>query len=1588
MAEPTAMTSVVEAFEAQRARRPDAPAVTGDFGTLSYARLGGLADAVAAAVTGRAAGGPAPRVGYLGARDPHFLAVLLGVLGSGAAYVPLDPAWPAARLAEVAEDAGMTWVFTDAEHAGAAAEAGLPGVLPVAETLAGSGSGADGSAASPRPRAGGATDLAYVVYTSGSTGRPKGVLTEHGPLLNTCRGMAELWRLTPEDRVLQFTTLGVDITMEEAFTAWTAGGALVLMGPATTTDLSRFTDFLAAHRVSALDLPTSFWTTWLDAVERGDAPVPPATVRVVAVGSEEVHAEDIGRWLAVARPGCQVFNMYGSTEQAITSLVHGPLEAGDPVGTGVVGTPLPGVRAYVLDADLNRLPPGRPGELHVGGLAAARGYAGRPGRTAARFRPDPFAGVPGARMYATGDRAVALRDGTFRFAGRIDGRLKIRGFTVQPGEVRLVLADVHGVDRVAVAAEPGPDGRDRVVATVSASVPADGVGELVAALTRRAAERLPEAARPRQYTVHVPGEDAPVVRPAAGAGPTAPAGQAAPGTTSADPRRAEVTAAVTALWQELLGPQDVAPGDSFLDLGGNSLLVTQLLTRLRGRLGVTVELADFFATPTVEAVTTAVLAAGERSPGTGAGPAAEPVRPSTALEGPCWPGQERMWFLQRLMPESIAYHLPLAFEVSGTLDRAALRAALHTVLRRHEPLRTAVRLEEGRLVQSVREPEAHVEEATSRHSAVEEARRPDGFAAAFVARPFDLASGRMLRTAVLDCADDRALLLFVVHHTAFDEWSAGLFLDELSRAYAAAVRGHDADLPELAVRYLDFSAGQTAGPHRRRLAEQRDFWRAYLADLPPEPTLPADSHRPRRGTQAGAECAFTVPPREAAALAALARREGVTRFHALLALYCVFLARHTGRHDFAVGVPVANRDAEGLEALIGLFVNTLPVRARLTDNPRFTEAVRRLGESTLAALGAKEVPVDEIARAVGAHGGGAGDHPLFQTMFLMDEEPTGSLTLPDADVAPLTLPVRANTLDLTLVLGDDDRGGLAGRLWYSTELFGAETAGRLVAGFLALVRQAVADPELRVRDLDFVPAEHRALTAAPAAAPAAPAAVADTPAVRVAAAARRFPERPALTSRGTTLTHARLAARTAALRQRLLDADPTGAPVLPVLPDGPELLAATLAADGLGRINAALDPARLPVPTAPWAELGGGCVVTSGDLDRDRLPPGLPVVHVPDSGAEVPATTGSTATTGAAAPPAGGPSPDAAPAHGAGPAGHVTFTDGPGGDPRAVHLPPGALAPAWAWLERELGAEVLDGALFSTPAPDGAHLAPRLWALAHGGHVVTGPGPHAAPDRLLAALTGQDVRTLFLAADEVHALLRHLAARPDAAGALTGVRAVVVRGGQAPSGLAKRCAELGLSARLYQLYGPPEAAGAALWRRITPEEPGEVPAFRPLDGSAAAVLDERRLVVPHGVPGELYLAGDALASGHPGDAAATRRAFVTNRFPGVLPGDRLLRTGRVARLRPSGEVELPPASAGAPDGAPRPAALAALLEAHAGVRRAQVVAGPAPDARERLRERVAALVEERPADLVTAAVLRVTGARGHDGDPNTTTPGR
>jgi amino acid adenylation domain-containing protein len=558
--------SVLDAFASCVAAEPDALAVTGTHGTLIYRELwdraGELADVIASAT-----GGLPEAVAYSGPRSIMFPIAVLGIFRAGACFLSTPPDWPDARRRDVLRDAGCRVTVGD-------------DLRVLVDPSAGDGQVSQSHAGS---RVDGA-DLAYVVFTSGSTGRPKGVMVSHGAFANNCFGSVYRYGMTAADRVLQFTGLGLDIALEELFIAWLAGGAVVLAPHDLALSISEFSAYVAQWRVSVLDLPVSYVLLWIAAIERGNVPPPPQCLRVVVIGSEPVPPDTFERWFAVTSD-VAIANAYGSTEQAITSVIDGPRSHADGARAGVIGTPIPDVTAYVLDEELRPVADGEAGELHIGGRAVATGYLGQPGLTAERFLPDPFSPSPGDRMYASRDRARRLADGSLEVLGRMDRRIMVAGHTVEPKEIERLIESVTGVEQATVELD-----ESRLGGLVAHIIPSEdlaaGGSQLCDRITECLTRSLPSGIRPRLEIA------------------TSELGRGSSG--GADELDA-VQRELYALWSSALGGQELDDEDNFFDLGGNSLIAIQMLTRVNEAFGVDISFRDFMGAQTLDAFSRLVV---------------------------------------------------------------------------------------------------------------------------------------------------------------------------------------------------------------------------------------------------------------------------------------------------------------------------------------------------------------------------------------------------------------------------------------------------------------------------------------------------------------------------------------------------------------------------------------------------------------------------------------------------------------------------------------------------------------------------------------------------------------------------------------------------------------------------------------------------------------------------------------------------------------------------------------------------------------------------------------------------------------------
>ena len=1033
-------------FARHAAEDPGAPALVSSAGTLSRGETEALAAALAARLAARGVA-PGDRVAVLMDRVPEAVVALLATWKAGAACVPVDPASPPERIAWILRDAGAAAVVTLARWASALEGGSVPALVVDAEGAADAGVPVPAGAHDP-------AGLACVVYTSGTTGRPKGVMVEHRQVAAYTGALLERLELPPRASWLLVSTFAADLGNTAVFAALATGGALHVASATQAADPAELATFAAAHPADAMKVVPSHLRALL-AHEEAECLLPRARL---VLGGDACEWALVERVRALA-PECRVFNHYGPTETTV-GVVAGELDpavaergAAPPLGRalGHAGT-------RVLDAHGHPTLPGTPGELFVGGAGVARGYLGSPALTAERFLPDPFSGEPGARAYRTGDRARLLPGGTLEFLGRTDQQVKVRGYRVEPREVETVLRLHPSVEQAVVAPRPA-EGGVRLVAWVAAA-PGEGCAE--AELRRFLAGRLPEWMVPESF---VAVEAFPLT--ANGKVDRArlpdPAAAAVPAAADAGAPRTGVEAKLAELFAGVLGVERVGIHDGFLELGGNSIRAILLAARTRKAFGVPVSVEALLQTQTVAGLAGRVEMALQAEAARSAPPVVPLPRDGVL---PLSFAQQRLWYTTLLDPESPAHNLPFALRLRGSLDARAWSRAVAAVVDRHEVLRARFPSVDGEPRQefgpagafAVREVDLTRIPAHAREAVLLDTARREAWT------PFDLEAGPLARAALIRAADDDWAAVIAFHHIVFDGWSAGVLMDEVGRLYEEFRGGSPAALAPLSVQYADFAAWQRAQLDEAALAEQTAWWAERLAGVPVL-DLPTDHPRPERQSYRGGNEVGVIAPEVAEALRTLSRREGVTLFMTLLAGYAALLAHRSGQTDFAVGSPaVVGRDREELEGVVGLFLNSLPLRVDLSGEPTFRELLLRVRRTALDAYTRQDVPFEKMVDALRIPRDAART-PVFQAWLNHSEVPGEPLALPGVEVDGLDVGDPTIKFDLRLATEPAADGSLAVFMGYNADLFTAATARSLLAELQAALSLAAARPDAPLAEL-------------------------------------------------------------------------------------------------------------------------------------------------------------------------------------------------------------------------------------------------------------------------------------------------------------------------------------------------------------------------------------------------------------------------------------------------------------------------------------------------------------------------------------------
>ncbi|APF18136.1 amino acid adenylation domain protein [Caldithrix abyssi DSM 13497] len=1453
---PVLTGTVVDMFERQAAASPEAIAVEMEGQRWTYAELNQRANQLAHYLLARGVQRD-QLIGVAVERSPQMLAALLGILKAGAAYVPLDVNYPQERLKFMIEDAGLKLIITSEQSAVKlpAHQAALIKIDTDWLAIATGSEANPGLAIEPQ-------NLCYVIYTSGSTGRPKGTLIHHQGLSNYLNWIVSTYPVQKGIGSLVHSTLAFDATVTAIYSPLITGKTVYLLPD--DTEIDALGEALLRYRNFSLIKITP---AHLELLSKQIPPHEAADLtHAFIIGGENLTADQIEFWQQHA-PETLLFNEYGPTETVVGCVVfearqwHG--SGSVPIGQAIFNT-----RVYVLDDHLQPTPIGVPGELYIGGIGVARGYLKRPDLTAERFIPYPFSNEPGARLYKTGDLVRYLKNGQLEFIGRVDHQVKIRGYRIELGEIENVLQENDQVQDAVAVVRSDFANDPRLVAYI---IPADKETFDEASLRAFLKERLPDYMVPGWFVLLERFPLTPNGKIDRKALPRPDYAQSEKQEEWVAPRTPDEEI-LAGIWQEILHLPQVGVHNNFFELGGHSLLATQLMSRIREAFGVELPLKDLFEAPTIAELTLKIEQARLQTTGVKIPPL---TRQPRSGQLPLSFAQQRLWFLDQLSPDSPFYNIPAAVRIKGQLNVQALEKAVNEIIRRHEVLRTIFVNNNGQPAQKILDdvsfelPIIDLQNESDRDEKVRRLLNRDAM------QPFKLDRWPLFRLQLVKLSEHDFIFMFTMHHIISDGWSTSVFMREVGALYEAFSKGLPSPLPELPIQYADFAAWQRSWLKDDVLQEQLNYWKEKIGINPPVLNLPLDHPRPPVQTFNGDAVAGQLPEDISGKLNRLAQQYSVTPFMALLAVFQTLLHHYANQDEILVGSPIANRNYRATEDLIGFFVNTLVLRSDFNLVNTFEELLAQVRETTLGAYAHQDLPFEQLVEVLQPERD-MSHSPLFQVMFVLQNTPPGSQSMefPTIRLEVLEAEERTAKFDLTLVMAESPEGYFY-EFEYNTDLFEKSTIERMARHFEILLKQLVEKPAQPLARLELVSGQEKKQIVeewnqTDAALP--------EQAVIQALfeqTVEQFAGRPALVYKDQTLTFKALnekANRLAHyLRARGIKVE---IPVAISVERSPEMVIGLLAILKAGGVYLPVDPAYPPERIAYIVQDARPPLL----LTQEKLKPLFEAYDVQILTFE--ALEKELAGQPSENPPIINEAENLA---------YMIYTSGSTGQPKGAMLAHCGLVNLTLEQIKDFALQpesrVLQFASFSFDAS----VSEIFTTLVSG-----------------AALYLIDRDEMLDVAKAINRYQISVITLPPSVSSLINPQEVpslktLISAGEACSvQLAQKWHK---HLRFLNAYGPTENTVCASRYFVTEKPKGSaVPIGRPIGNVELYILNKEMMVLPVGVPGELYIGGVNLARGYLNRPDLTAERFVPHPFA-RKPGQRLYKTGDLARFLPDGNIE-------------------------------------------------------------------------------------
>ncbi|MEB7831147.1 non-ribosomal peptide synthetase [Staphylococcus xylosus] len=1439
----TNSVTFVERFEKQVEQTPNKTAITFEDEHLTYQALNERANQVAYQLRNEGVK-PNDLVGIMSQRRLEMMIGIYGILKAGGAYVPLDPNHPHERTNFILKDSNPRVLLTD-EKIDYSIKFDNEIIKLTNNTFI------NNLPTENLPLVTDETNLMYIIYTSGTTGKPKGVMVPYSSVMNRLNWMVDYFGLGTEDKVLFKTPFTFDVSIWEVFGWAVMGGEIIMLRSGEESNPEKIASVINQHDITMTHFVPSMLSVFIDFIKTSRKTSEIASLNHVFTSGEALKADHVNNFndLVGSRNQTLLYNLYGPTETTV-EVTYYPVFAGQSYSEVPIGRPIANTQAYIMNEDNNLLGIGVPGELCIGGVAVSNGYLNRPELTAEKFVDNPFGE---GKMYRTGDLVKWTPDGLLDYIGRIDEQVKIRGYRIELGEIESSIAQIDNISAVAVVTQSDENNADLMIA---AYVVSDDVVDFDTIKTKLG-KQLPDYMIP---TLMMQIDNLPVTAN----GKLDKKGLPKIKLENKDyvePRDA-TEATIAEVYGDVLNLDNVSALDNFFEIGGHSLRAISVINEIESKMSVRMPLKAIFENPTVSQLAKAIGShAGELSSQTI--PLAE-TKAHYLASSP----QKRLYVLNEMMDGQMAYNMPSMLEVRGEVDVERVQSAFQSLVNRHEALRTHFDTVDSEPVQIIDE-QANITVDYEEVSTEDYEQLLNRFI-----RPFNLAHAPLLRVKVVKCAEQRYVLLFDMHHIISDGFSINLIIKEFTALY------HGQALETLTAQYKDYSEWM----HTRDLSDQRTFWLSQFEEDAPVLDLPYDHARSIQQSYTGKSVSVEVPEELRQEIQELSQTTGSTDFMILLAAFNVLLHKYSRQEDIVVGSPISGRTHKDTENMLGMFVNTLAMRAYPERSKTFNELLSEVKDTALKAYDNQEYPLEDLVDEV-VETRDLTRNPLFDVLFTLQNNETESLQIEDWSIEQKEPSTTNAKFDLSMTIFDDD--GYKISLEFAEELFNQETVVRMLDHYLEILKHSVQQPEQKISDLQMITKEEEATIFNEFNDTAVPFNNNKTFVEIFEAQVAKIPNEIALTYEGESLTYATLNARANQLANYLRIEGVQPNTLVGLMTN--RRLEMMIGIYGILKAGGAYVPIDPNYPSDRINYILGdsqpNVLLTDQTLD-ETIDFNKAVLNLTDASiVETQSTDNLSKVTDVT---------DLM---------YVIYTSGTTGKPKGVMVPYKGVMNRLHWMIDKYYINNEDTILFKTPFTFDVSVWEIFGPTMVGGQAILLPsGEESNPEKITSLIDHHNITM-------VHFVPSMLGVFIDFIKSTNRVEDIATVNYVLASGEALKAEQVNQfnaliggpnNALLIDLYGPTEASIEVIYYPCTPGETyDKIPIGRPIANIQAYIMNEDESLMGIGVPGELCIGGVGVTNGYLNRPDLTDEKFIDNPF-----GEgKLYRTGDLAKWSTTGNVE-------------------------------------------------------------------------------------